>query len=1275
VAKTNLQAFNQDWSKTVNWASQNKVPKPAVAAVYSLDAQRYANGEFPMSQAERSRAILTASNLDASTPLPTDNPSPTNVLGNAGHDLQNIFTGLMPTRLVANIWDGIKNTVEHPSEIMNPKDNTIMQWVPGWADLGMLKQGGWREVLSHPVVSFLDVLPVADLPLTVAAKAGLADSLASRAGITADQLAGRGAEHVGPVRLAGKLLSNTQTSKVGFPMGKTGFVRDADGNAIRRPLTVGERFRAYATSKGLGAPQSELNSHALLLEHSGSRLFRQTAEPFDQALAKLDGPQQAQLLQLLTSGKSAEEIQFDDTLPEAMKTAAESFQDGPATFFNEIAMSSDKYAKVRMPDTGKTEIYINNPADPVVKASKAADVALAAAEKKGAPADALAAQINLVDGQASPLYDNLQQLAPAIYQVIKGTDPLREQAETEAVAQFLRVDPSAVTLDQERMLDEIFSPGGLTEQLRVAHDRSDFKAYRAIALKLTRRFRSKALSPLQSPELARVADLSRELYEYSKYRARIEDQHIKAYDVAKQSQEAAARASKAFQDAVVKHPPARWQPAYLKALDDAYLAHDRANEVLDQASALLAEKGVPDSELLAARKDPTKVLELMKVHIRGTYNSPFADLVTFRERQELEADAADSVARARAQGLEPSWVPTISSFKAEERPSYAVRISSTRVPSVDAEFSRMMEPNNTVADIGAAVNHSISQFISRDMTADLADYLRTQFGVNGEELKGVVNRELKPITSNPDAINRIGFYENHFDQMGFVKYDPTKLFGIANPRLGGEEDIYIPKDIAAAANRAINENQFQMDSLFQRGTEVFRTSVLKFSPRFTAHIAFGGTFLLALRSSPYASKFIGDAYRAVKAGDHGDLADVLRRPTEYGTDEPVYRATQTLNYIGGKKSANMVIAEKIDKLGLDKTQLRSWISAAANVNYTFTRFVSNMQRAIAYFDGAAKLERQAGRHGYILDEAGNRIELTADRARAAGERAAEKVMGDVRKMTPLEQASFTKWMPFYGWTRHILRYVASYPMDHPYRASFLSNLANMNSEDTPSGLPTRIQLLFFFGSPNAAGNVTAVDLRALDPLRDTANYASRSGVLSSLNPAFTALPAMVDPELVFGNNVLYPTLTYSQLYGTREAAAAGGPLSAIEQYVPEVTALDAALGLSAQYRGLARSDPAAYAKTIFTSLGIPFANIQHLNLKQIAASNELSRYQVAAQAAQLAWETGNFSPLAGYPSVPDPLQPDYNVTPESLEKLYKSVLAQTGQPPAQVTPELPAPAV
>ena len=177
-----------------------------------------------MSEAERTRAILASANPNNVTPLPTDTPSTGSGLsaighffGNVVHDASNIFTGLQPTKLIPSIVDGVVNTVEHPSWILNPEKNTIAQWIPGVAVLGEFEQGGLSNVLSHPLISFLDVLPAADTGLGVIAKAGLGAGIAERAGIPEallghSRLLGQDAQNgVGVLTAARKIAGSIKT--------------------------------------------------------------------------------------------------------------------------------------------------------------------------------------------------------------------------------------------------------------------------------------------------------------------------------------------------------------------------------------------------------------------------------------------------------------------------------------------------------------------------------------------------------------------------------------------------------------------------------------------------------------------------------------------------------------------------------------------------------------------------------------------------------------------------------------------------------------------------------------------------------------------------------------------------------------------------------------------------------------------------------------------------------------------------------------------------------
>jgi hypothetical protein len=303
--------------------------------------------------------------------------------------------------------------------------------------------------------------------------------------------------------------------------------------------------------------------------------------------------------------------------------------------------------------------------------------------------------------------------------------------------------------------------------------------------------------------------------------------------------------------------------------------------------------------------------------------------------------------------------------------------------------------------------------------------------------------------------------------------------------------------------------------------------------------------------------------------------------------------------------------------------------------------------------------------------------MTKERAMAEGMKHVQQVFGDLRSMTPLERQIAKNILPFYGWTRHILKFVLTMPADHPWRAMTLALIAYENSAEVPKGLPARLQFLFFLGSPDKQGNVSAIDTRFMDPLRDVANYASLSGWIQGLNPAIMAVPAMVDPNFVYGSTSLYPNLTYNDMYGISTAGAQGNLTTGISQFIPQLGAvqpLASALASASHTRELA-SNPNAFYKNIFNSLNIPFAQVQKVNVKQIAAKDAIARFQVAKQAASNAFQTGDFSSLKGYATVPNPMNADYEISPAQLEAVYNNALAEyPGQQPINVLLPPPTPA-
>ena len=1280
MAKSNLQYFQNDWNKTVNWATSNKIPKTSWYPVYQMDLQRYANGEYPMSQAERSRAILSASNLQANTVLPTDHPSPTNIFGNALSDLKNIFTGLEPTKLVQNIFDEFKNTLDHPDWLLNPEKNTLMQWLPGWADIGMYKRGGLSEVASHPIMSLLDVLPIANKGLQLTAHTPVGGAIAEAAGVTTDELgtAVRKGGQGSVLRIARRLVSNIPTSRSATHFDMTpAELTDAlkTGKPLTRHITVGDRMKQAARSMGLDKQSADAMAAAITQNLHSTRQSITLLKPFLDSASALTADAQRQLSDLIQkSGRSYTDLINDSAIPVDIRQAITHYQ-AIENWSTEIALSSGRQAMIRLPD-GTEDMYANTPSNPVVKARDAAETANDRLTKASAATDALSADLARSDSESQTYLTHLFTLRSSLYDSLRSVgDP--NELDPAKIGPLFNVERANAF--QVQAVKDILAPDGLIQKLQTAMGSQDFETFKLISKQLFDKFKLKNFENIGT-DLATLRQLSSDIYDYAKFRSAktklyTDAFHRDVYPAYKASQKALGD----FKDAVLRNPADRWRPVFLDLFISNLLKHDRSNEIFDSMANQLREHATPSDQVMTARSNPRVLYELVDQMAEASGTDIMASVMDRSEVEEVRNAAFEEIQRLRAQGFTPHYVPNVAAHQVGDVANYNVSISTTRLPTVDAAHGRLLDFTDSVYDVMAGASHGVKQQLARDGSIEYMDSFVQQHLYAVADLEQMYRQE-RNIVGTADLGSRRADL-NHFlqNELGLKKFDPEAMFGISTAKLarGG---FYIPVHLADALEKIINRDLTVDKSLFGKGTQIFRTAVLGYSPRFIAHIVFGGSFLVALRSSPMVFRFLPDAYRMVKEGTN----DVLRsHATQQGADpvelqiasgfkaggtKVVSAADKNVHWWGGVKMRNLVLREMMDKLNLDPSQMSSWLKVLPAFTFKFTNFVTNMQRSVVYLDGAAAAERR----GWIIDESGHRVTVTPARAHEEGMRAAERVMGDLRHMTPLERHSFTKIMPFYGWTKHILRYVSSYPSDHPYRAMFLSNLANMNSEDVPSGLPTRLQLLFFLGNPSPDGSVTALDVRALNPLRDVANYATIGGFLSSLNPAFTAPVAMVDPSIVFGDNVLYPNLQYNQLYGVKEAAPSGNLLTAAEQYVPELTALDTALGISSQYRNLRKTDPKAYAETIFESLGLPFTP-QHINIKQMAATNEIDRYQQAAQQAQNAWQSGDFSSIAGYPTVPDPLQPDYNITPLALEALYRNALAATGQPPSEVVPSLPAP--
>jgi hypothetical protein len=723
-----------------------------------------------------------------------------------------------------------------------------------------------------------------------------------------------------------------------------------------------------------------------------------------------------------------------------------------------------------------------------------------------------------------------------------------------------------------------------------------------------------------------------------------------------------------FSNALFDHPSDNYEPIWFDLFAKNLVEDYRAKDSLSYKAKVMA--GAGEDHLEQLRKNQQVMATLVQLGIHDSMDDPIFDDLDRGLIAHAMNSADKNLDDLAKNGLNPMWIHHVSSTQIENdaKGSAGIRlVVGHGEPRPDVLKPRAWGFNNSKFDIQAAIDHPTRQFLNNAAMRDFADTYLAPHQLTAETIRDTVLTRFRSDVVSLHGQGVRDFFTEKMKDMNLVEWDPEAL-RITHTAKWEEGKVYLDKDLARAVEKISSGEGFLKGGLIEKGTKLFRYSILGLSPRYTAHIVFGGTMLLGLRE-PLFFRQIPAMLEMMKTGQVPE--DSLTTATNMGTtDWQMMSKSQKLwhwHTQGGKDTAHYLGQADLAKKGLDwkKASPIQWAKSLADINLRFTSTVVHMQRTLALLEGASREEKK----GFYEDDTGNMVQMTRERAAYEGMKNAERVMGDLRRMSPFERDVARTVMPFYGWQKHILNYVLTFPADHPWRAMMLANMAEYDTTHTPAGLPSRYQFLFFLGTPDSQGNVTAIDMRAVNPLRDVANYATWGGLIGSLNPVFSAAAASIDPQIIYGGNTIYPNLTYDQFYGIEEAGPQGNLLTGAEQIVPQISAMQSALQIAGQRQGMSDT---ALLKNIGESLNFPWAP-QHLNLRQEAAKTAMAQYEVTKSLATNAWDTGDFQPISDLGSVPDPRNDDYETPVSELEQLYNQLAQEyPGQPPSTTAPDLPS---
>lgn len=716
---------------------------------------------------------------------------------------------------------------------------------------------------------------------------------------------------------------------------------------------------------------------------------------------------------------------------------------------------------------------------------------------------------------------------------------------------------------------------------------------------------------------------------------------------------------RAFHQAVADNPADQYRDVFV-ALIQKHIKDNEETNALGVATDkyLRSIPGMTKKRLDAIRSDPNTIAELTMAYFSEIMEQPdLGPELAADARSEMEQYRVDAKEELKylisRRGLEIQYIPTATSFDERLGRDSMAPLVGHGVPGTDMAKAKVWDLTPHKDDFALGINKAVVQALQRDSTIYFAEHYLKPMAVTQKQVNEFlwVFRKPEERLAGGNVVHEL--QDLTYKDLGLEKFDPVGIFGFTLPRWSQADALYLPKPIVATLKAF---EQQRKRAFLGASNKLFRYSILGLSPRYTAHIIFGGSMMLALRSSPLVFTLIPDAVRSLRDGTIP--SSISRRAVEEGFEEPI----DLVQRQAGRDMVNGLAVpehiETVQKVKMAAAKPIHILRALAEINFHFTNYVRDLQAAVAYLDGAAKVARRDGKVSIEDPETGRTITVSSDRAVKEGVHHVQQVFGNLRRMSPVERQIAKSVMPFYGWQKHILGYVMSFPFDHPWRAMILSQLAFNASNDVPLAYPIRLQLLYFLGSPDAQGNVNAVDIRSLDPFRDVANYATWAGVFESLNPAMAAIPAMAfGSQAVYGSSSLYPGVTYNAFYGIETSTSGGSWINGLEQWVPQAGAVVSAAQASAGLRSEWQTDRSAAVKRMLESLNVPFVT-PPVNLKQLAAKDQDARFETAKAAAYTAFQSGDFSGLAGYKTVPNPLNDAYEITPAQLQALYAQAQQQ-----------------
>lgn len=621
-------------------------------------------------------------------------------------------------------------------------------------------------------------------------------------------------------------------------------------------------------------------------------------------------------------------------------------------------------------------------------------------------------------------------------------------------------------------------------------------------------------------------------------------------------------------------------------------------------------------------------------------------------------------------GFDPSFVHRVdeSAAKALQYPKILERILE---PSQVKK--RVFDSRPYVNNAQVALTHQAYEWINRRGSEAFVDDIVNMYGVDELALRERFYAQAEKRAIRNPARDVEGHLEDIIKRE-YTPLDPGQFITWPGAKLSDRASrVWVPRGVRRNIERMHVPPGERVSGVLDPIMKVFRTALLPLSPRWHVYNIIGNGVMLMARTDPTVFKYFGRAREMLKAGELPEslpLGSSISPLTEWGMDWSGKAARAKAGNKAAK--AEMVSAGFHMKAGM---QMRQIMDALQPAKEGFGKFVQKS------YDWNMRVDDMGRAMGYLYNyDKGLTKGLSKEAAQARGIALTRRIFQNWDEITPLERTIMRFVFPFYSWTSHILRYVASYPMDHPVRASIMASFARNEIEDMGTGLPERFMSLFTVGNPDIDGNIGAINLSGMNPFEDTANWFSLAGfmageegnlsaVTGNLNPIFSAALQSLGIDPMKGAPELYPDLKYNPDTGRLEAANTNPILNAANAILPQSRLLTNLATGNDEWKDLLKTDPDAASRLIQSTMGLPVIYRQ-FNQPQEIMKAELARIEDQSEARRDALSTGNLSAMNAYPGLDVYAQMIQQMDQTGLLDQYRPEAAQaaTGQPAPDTSP-------